>query len=77
MCYLASGRPVVVQDTCLSDWLPTGQGVLIFHDSDGAIEQIEKVNSDYDIHAEAARRVAEQEFDANKVLSQLLEGVFL
>src|SRR6266545_898942 len=29
-CFLAAGRPVLHQDTACGDWLPTGEGVLLF-----------------------------------------------
>ncbi|HEY0008595.1 MAG TPA: hypothetical protein VGB55_07720 [Tepidisphaeraceae bacterium] len=71
--YLASGRPVVVQDTGFSDFLPTGQGLMAFNCPDEAIDAIDKVNSDYATHCVAARRVAEEHFDSDRVLTHLLE----
>jgi len=35
-CYLASGRPAVVQDTGFERWLPTGAGLHTFTDVEGA-----------------------------------------
>ena len=32
VCYLASGLPLLIQDTGLSDWLPVGEGVVTFQD---------------------------------------------
>lgn len=74
VCYLASGRPVLLQDTGLLDWLPTGSGVLTFSDSTEALERIDQLNSDYDLHSSAARHIAEEHFSATKVLSRLLES---
>jgi hypothetical protein len=71
--YLASGRPVVVQDTGFTDWLPTGRGLLAFEDVGGAIAAIECVNSDYEMNCRAARAVAEEFFDSNKILNELIE----
>ncbi len=73
VCYLASGRPVLVQDTALSDWLPTGEGVLTFRNVAEAVSGLEQVNSDYQRHRQAARRLAEEYFSAAKVLPPLLE----
>jgi len=73
VCYLASGKPVLVQDTGLGDWLPIGEGILTFHDLSEALNAIEAINTDYEQHRHAARRLAEEYFDSNKVLSSLLE----
>jgi len=74
VCYLASGRPVLVQDTGLGDWLPTGEGVVIFEDVPGAVRGVEAINADYDRHRRAARRLAEQYFAADRVLPPLLDA---
>lgn len=74
VCYLASGRPVLVQDTGLSDWLPIGEGILTFSDQKEAANGIAAINADYERHSYAARRLAEEYFDSDKVLSSLLEA---
>jgi hypothetical protein len=74
VCYLASGRPVLVQDTGLDDWLPTGEGVVTFRDLPGAVAGIDKINADYERHRRAARRVAEEYFAPERVLQPLLEA---
>ena len=73
VCYLASGRPVLVQDTGLGDWLPIGEGVLTFRDVTGAVEGIDAINSDYERHRRTARDVAERYFSTDRVLPTLLE----
>jgi hypothetical protein len=73
-CYLAAGRPVVVQDTGLSAVLPTGKGLLTFTTLEEAVAAIEEVNANYDRHSRAARAIAETYFDSDKVLSQLIEA---
>jgi hypothetical protein len=73
VCYLASGRPVLVQDTGVSEWLPTGEGLLTFRDVAEARAGVEAINADYDRHRRAARRLAETEFEAERVLTHLLE----
>jgi len=73
VCYLASGRPILVQDTGQSEWLPTGEGVLTFRDRSAALNGIEKINADYDHHCRTARVVAEEYFASGKVLTRLLE----
>jgi hypothetical protein len=72
-CYLASGKPVVLQDTGLADWLPTGEGILPFGDLDGAIGALEAIRADYPRHQQAARRLAEEYFSTHRVLPPLLE----
>src|SRR5260370_14919377 len=72
-CYLASGRPVVLQETGFSEWLPTGAGVLSFNHPDEAVAAIEDVNNRYEFHCRAPRAVAEEFFDARKVLPIMLE----
>jgi hypothetical protein len=73
VCYLAAGRPAVVEDTGFSNFLPTGQGLLAFTDEDEALAAIEAVASDYDAHAAAAREIAHEFFDGEKVLARILE----
>jgi hypothetical protein len=73
LCYLASGRPVVAQDTGFGDWLPAGEGVLAFSDADGAAAAVESLRSGYARHRQAARALAEDVFRADRVLGGLLE----
>jgi hypothetical protein len=70
-CYLAAGRPVVVQDTGFR--IPTGEGVLAFSNLEEAVAAIREVEGGYQRHAEAAQAIAEEYFDSDKVLGQLLE----
>lgn len=70
-CYLAAGRPVVVQDTGFGAVLPTGEGVLPFSTVDNAADAIKKVEGDYERHARAAAAIAEEFFDSNKVLAKI------
>jgi hypothetical protein len=72
-CYLASGRPVVVQETGFSDFLPTGAGVLTFNTREEAADAIETVEGSYSRHAKAASEFAAEFFDAGKVLPRLIE----
>ena len=72
LCYLASGRPVLAQETGFSRFLPTGTGLLPFATPEDALAGIGAVRSDYARHAGAARAIAEEHFDADKVLPHLL-----
>jgi len=72
-CYLASGRPVVVQDTGFGSVLPAGEGILTFETLEQAADAIREVDRDYARHARAARAVAEEFFDSDRVLAGLVE----
>ena len=74
-CYLASGKPVVAQDTGFGNVLPTGEGLFAFSTMEEALTAIEAINSDYERHCEAARAIAEEFFDAPGVASRLLTDV--
>jgi hypothetical protein len=71
--YLASGRPVVIQETGFSNWLEAGAGVISFATPEEALAGIEEVKSRYEHHCRAAREVAEEYFDARKILPVLIE----
>ena len=73
--YLASGRPVLVQSTGIEHHLPTGKGLLTFTTLEEAAAGVESINRDYAAHCRAARELAEAYFDADKVLSKLLEEI--
>lgn len=72
-CYLAAGRPVVVQNTGFQDILPCGEGILSFSNVQEAVDAVQKVQSQYNKHANAAQGIAEEYFDSAKVISKLLE----
>ena len=74
-CYLASGRPVLAQETGFSRFLPTGEGLFAFTTTDEVLSAITEMNRDYARHRRAARDLAEQHFDSRRVLSRLLESV--
>ena len=75
-CYLASGRPAVVQDTGFSDWLTTDAGVMPFTGVEEAVANLAAVNRNYDHHCRQARAVAEQYFDSNRVLKDLIDRTY-
>ena len=75
--YLASGKPVVVQDTGWSAHYPTGAGLFAFATVDEAVAALAAVEADYRRHCEAARAVAERELAAPLVLGRLLRDAGL
>lgn len=74
-CYLASGRPVVAQDTGWSAHLPQGDGLLAFATIDGAAAAMEAVVAEAARHRQAARAIAEEHFASDRVLASVLEAV--
>jgi hypothetical protein len=74
-CYLAAGRPVVVQDTGFSTIYPGGEGLLPFRTEAEAVAGIVAVEGDYAQHAGAALAIAREYFDAGKVLSRMIEDM--
>src|SRR5262249_29133919 len=71
--YMASGRPVVAQETGFSDWLTADGGVLAFTTPEEAANAIRTLLADYAVHCRAARAAAEEYFDAVPVLTSLVD----
>jgi len=71
-CYLAAGRPVIVQDTSIEPYVPTGTGLLTFTDVDSAADALNRVECDYARHAAAAAAFAHEYLDSDRVLVRLL-----
>ncbi|MCL6639933.1 MAG: hypothetical protein K6T92_01030 [Candidatus Rokubacteria bacterium] len=76
-CYLASGKPVVAQDTGFTNRLPTGRGLWAFATLDEAVAAVEAINADYARQARAARALAGEYFEAGRVAADLLRTVGL
>jgi hypothetical protein len=72
LCYLATGKPVVTENTGPSSFLPFGEGILRFSTLGEAAEALAKVNADYERHCLAAREIAATYFDARKTVEQIL-----
>ncbi|HXS33570.1 MAG TPA: hypothetical protein VN758_07355 [Solirubrobacterales bacterium] len=72
-CYLASGRPVVARETGFSDFLPVGEGLMVFTTTAEAADAVAAAEADPDRHGKAARALAEEHLDARKVLPRLLD----
>ena len=73
--YLASGRPVLAQDTGFGSALPTGEGLIAFSDVVEAAAGVEAISARYEHHCRAARAVAEEHFASSGVLTRLLESL--
>jgi hypothetical protein len=72
-CYLAAGRPAVLQATGFEDVLPVGEGVFAVHDAEQAAAAIAEIRADYERHARAARELAHEFFDADRLMGRMLE----
>ena len=71
-CYLAAGRPVILQATGFEDVLPVGAGLFAVGDVEEAAEAVRAVRSDYPHHSRAARRIAREHFDSDRLLTRML-----
>jgi hypothetical protein len=72
-CYLASGRPVIGQDTGFGDYLPVGEGLLAFSSVEEAAAAVEEVERDWPAHSRAARALAVEHLDSDRVLGGLID----
>ncbi len=75
--YLASGRPVVIQDTGMSSHLPCGRGLFAVRTVAEAAAAIESIENDYQLHSTSAREIAVGILSSNTVLSRFLRDVGL
>ncbi|MGN6258038.1 MAG: hypothetical protein ACTHN3_09870 [Solirubrobacterales bacterium] len=75
LAYLASGKPVLAQDTGFGERYPTGEGLLAFNDLEEARAGVEAICAEPERHARAAHEIAAEYFESGKVLSRLLEEV--
>ncbi len=73
--YLASGKPVLVQDTGFSADLPTGAGLVSFRNLDEAVAGVQCIVNDYEQHSVAARAIAEAYFDSDRVIGKFIEEI--
>lgn len=73
VCYLASGKPAVVQHTGPSRVLPEAAGLFRFRTPEEAARALEAVAADYDRQCRLARALAEAHFDARAVVRRVLE----
>jgi hypothetical protein len=73
--YLASGRPVVMQDTGFSRHLPCGDGLFAVSNADEAAAAIEEIDAHWAHHSRAAREIAEEHLDASRVLPAFFDEI--
>jgi hypothetical protein len=73
--YLASGRPVVMQETGFSDHLPCGRGLFAVRNLEEAAEAINHINDNYKLHSKRAHEIAYEHLESRKVLSKFLSEI--
>ncbi len=71
-CYLASGKPVILEDTGFSKFIPTGKGLFSFKNKEEALKAIEEINKNYEYHSREAKRIASEYFDSDKILKKMI-----
>jgi hypothetical protein len=74
-CYLASGRPVVTQNSGFGTVLPVGEGLFAFDTIDDIVAAFEAIRLDYGRHSQAASAIARHHFRAETVLASMLQRV--
>lgn len=72
-CYLAAGKPVITQETGWSKFIPTGKGLFAFNDLESGVEAAQVVSKDLKIHSKSAITLANEYFDSDKVLGDMLK----
>jgi hypothetical protein len=77
VCYLAAGRPVVTQATGFEKVIPTGVGVVAFHDLAEARRAIESIAGNYEAHSTAAQEIAREHFSCDVVLRDMMTTIGL
>jgi hypothetical protein len=77
ICYLASGKPAIVQHTGPSRFLPDAAGLFRFRDLNEAARCLDDVERDYEYQSRLARALAEEHFDSKRVAAGVLERAVL
>ena len=62
-----------MQDTGFGEWLPSGEGVVAFRTIEEAADGAADIVARYPAHSAAARRIAEEQFDSDRVLARFCE----
>ncbi|NCY20447.1 hypothetical protein EBX31_00640 [bacterium] len=70
--YLSLGRPVLLQETGWSRWLPEGKGLVAFQNLDEAVEKLADIEGNYEVHRRAALEIARELLDATRSIPQAL-----
>ena len=74
-CYLAAGRPAVVQDTAWTKYVPAGKGLFAFNTMEEALAGLDEVMSDPIKHRDAAYDIAREYLAPDRVLPKMIEDI--
>jgi hypothetical protein len=72
-CYLAAGRPVITQETGFTRNYGGELGLLPFRSLDEIADAVKIINANYVKHSCAARALAREFFEAEKVIKSILD----
>src|SRR5436190_21081826 len=72
-CYLAAGRPVIIQETGFTKHYDGKAGLLSFRSLDEIVDAVKTINADYAKHSRAARALAREFFEAENVVKSILD----
>jgi hypothetical protein len=72
-CYLAAGRPVIIQETGFTKIYGGKAGLLSFRSLSEIVDAVKVINADYAKHSRAARALAREFFEAEIVLKSILD----
>ena len=70
--FMASSRPVVLQETGFSNYLPVGEGLFAVNNVEEAKNAIETIESNYERHSRRAFEIAKEYLDTDVVLNRFL-----
>jgi hypothetical protein len=77
VCYLATGRPVLMQSAGFEKFVPVGEGLFSYRTHEEAIVALDAIDADYERHRKAARKIAEDHFECSAVVKEILDTVGL
>ena len=72
-CYLAAGRPVITQETGFTKLYGGKAGLLSFQSLDEITDAVVAISREYANHSRAARDIAREFFEAEKVVKSILD----
>jgi hypothetical protein len=75
-CYLAGGRPAVVEETGWTKFIPSGTGVIAFTTLDETLAGLEAVAADPIGHRAAAYEIARQYLAPDRVLPEMIDSIY-
>jgi hypothetical protein len=74
VCYLASGHPVLAEDTAFTDHIPAGAGLVAFNSMDEAVAGVAEIDRRYEYHCRAARELAIEFFNSSRCLPAMIDS---